>query len=248
MKNLVQQAPNSKGTVYQGGITVPFIISGPDVINPNRTSDALVNTVDLYATILELFGAINWQSQIGTTIVDSKSLLPILNNTATTVRPWAFAEVFRVTPLASDGKAIRNETYKLIKFVNWTQKFFNLLLDPTETTDILTTAMTAIDSANYNYLCSEMATLFGTGITCTNLATDSFWSAINEIVVVENPIQCTIAIKNVSSETVFELYNSNGAKLFEGKDIASKDFSFLSKGIYFVKVVDQNQVFQLIKK
>lgn len=247
-ENLVQQAPNSKGTVYQGGITVPFIISGPDVINPNRTSDALVNTVDLYATILELFGAINWQSQIGTTIVDSKSLLPILNNTATTVRPWAFAEVFRVTPLASDGKAIRNETYKLIKFVNWTQKFFNLLLDPTETTDILTTAMTAIDSANYNYLCSEMATLFGTGITCTNLATDSFWSAINEIVVVENPFQCTIAIKNVSSETVFELYNSNGAKLFEGKDIASKDFSFLSKGIYFVKVVDQNQVFQLIKK
>ncbi|MFN0036497.1 MAG: sulfatase-like hydrolase/transferase, partial [Saprospiraceae bacterium] len=46
----------AKGTVYQYGVHVPFIISGPSVVAPGRVSDALVNTVDLFATILELFG------------------------------------------------------------------------------------------------------------------------------------------------------------------------------------------------
>ncbi len=58
--NRVAQTNPSKGSIYQGGITVPFIISGPDEVNPNRTSDALMNTVDLFATILELFGDTNW--------------------------------------------------------------------------------------------------------------------------------------------------------------------------------------------
>ncbi len=89
-ESTVAQSSPAKGSVYQGGVTVPFIISGPDVVNPNRTSNALVNTADLFSTILELFGDTNWQSQIPTTTVDSKSLLPIILNTGTTTRPWAF--------------------------------------------------------------------------------------------------------------------------------------------------------------
>ena len=122
----VAQSNPSKGSIYQGGVTVPFIISGPDVVNPNRTSTALVNTADLFATILELFGDTNWQTRIPTTIVDSKSLMPILLNQASTVRPWEFTEVFKLTPTSGDGKAIRNTDYKLMKFDNGTEKFFNL--------------------------------------------------------------------------------------------------------------------------
>ena len=92
--SLVAQSTPAKGSVYQGGVTVPFIISGPDVVNPNRVSDALVNTADLFSTILELFGDTNWQSQIPTTVVDSHSLLPIILNTATTTRPWEFISIF----------------------------------------------------------------------------------------------------------------------------------------------------------
>ncbi|MFZ4614128.1 MAG: sulfatase-like hydrolase/transferase, partial [Bacteroidia bacterium] len=54
----------AKGTVYEYGIHIPFIVSGPSVLNPNRLSTALVNTVDLFATILELFHLTNWQAQI----------------------------------------------------------------------------------------------------------------------------------------------------------------------------------------
>ncbi|MBL0013332.1 MAG: sulfatase-like hydrolase/transferase [Flavobacterium sp.] len=246
-ENLVAQTNPSKGSLYQGGIAVPFIISGPDVVNPNRTSDALVNTVDLFATIQELFGNSNWQSQIPTTIVDSKSILPILNNTATSIRPWAFSEVFRVTPLASDGKAIRNETYKLIKFANGTETFFNLQLDPSESNNLLTTAMTNDDVNNYNYLCSEMATLVGAGITCTPLSSQSFDANSIEITVEQNPFQSNIKINGVQTGDKFQLYSINGALIYEGKNLATKDFSDLSKGIYFVKLVAQKKTFKVIK-
>ena len=247
-ENLVAQTNPSKGTVYQGGISVPFIISGPDVVNPNRTSNALVNTVDLFATIQELFGNSNWQSQIPTTIVDSKSILPIISNTATSIRPWAFSEVFRVAPLASDGKAMRNETYKLIKFANGTERLFNLLLDPSESNNLLTTAMSTDDVSNYNYLCTEMATLVGSGITCTPLSSISFDVNPNEITVVQNPFQSIISINGIQTGDEFQLYSINGALIYEGKNLASKDFSDLSKGIYFVKLVDQKRNFKVIKE
>ena len=247
-ENLVAQTNPSKGSLYQGGIAVPFIISGPDVIDPNRTSNALVNTVDLFATIQELFGNTNWQSQIPTTIVDSKSIMPILSNTVTSIRPWAFSEIFRVTPVASDGKAIRNLEYKLIKFTNGTERLFNLLLDPSESNNLLSATMTANDVSNYNYLCSEMATLVGSGITCTTLNSNSFSNTNNEIIVVSNPFQSKIDIKGITTEDEFEVYSINGESICNGKDLSTKDFSYLSNGIYFVKLMTQKKTFKVIKE
>jgi arylsulfatase A-like enzyme len=246
--SLVAQSTPSKGSIYQGGVTVSFIISGPDVVNPNRVSDVLVNTADLFSTILELFGDTNWQSQIPTTTVDSKSLLPIILNTATTTRSWEFTEVFRTTPLPTDGKAIRNQDYKLMKFSNGTEKLINLTLNPTETNNLLTGSMTATDVSNYNYLCSEMATLVGAGITCTTLYNNSFLNNSNEIYVIENPFKNKININTVSEEDFFEIYTLNGEKIFDGKNISDKDFSYLSNGIYFVKIINKNKVFKIIKK
>lgn len=247
-ENSVAQSSPSKGSVYEGGIAIPFIISGPDVVNPNRISDALINTVDLFATIQELFGNTNWQSQIPTTIVDSKSIMPILTNTATSIRPWAFSEVFRVTPLASDGKAIRNFEYKLIKFANGTERLFNLLVDPSESTNLLTGSMSASDISNYNYLCSEMAALVGSGITCTTLDSTSFSSNSTEMIVIENPFQSKIKIKGIGSQDEFELYSINGEFVQKGKDLSNKDFSRLANGIYFVKLATQNKTFKIIKE
>lgn len=79
----------SKSTVYQAGVSVPLIISGPSVQNGGRVSNALVNIQDLFATIVEMGGFTNWQAQVSASKpVDSKSLKPILANTATSVRPW----------------------------------------------------------------------------------------------------------------------------------------------------------------
>ena len=244
---LVAQTSPSKGSLYQGGVTVPFIISGPDVVNPNRISDAMVNTADIFATVLEMFGDTNWQSQIPNTTVDSRSLMPILQNTATTTRPWAFSEVFRTTPLASDGKSIRNADYKLLKFANGTEKFFNLTVNSGENNNLLQTNMTATDITNYNYLCSEMANLVGSGITCTALNTDTFLNT-NEIFVIENPFNTNIIINTVSNEDTYVLYSIKGEKIKEGNDLTNQDFSYLASGTYLVKLVTQNKVFKIIKK
>ena len=244
---LVAQTSPSKGSLYQGGVTVPFIISGPDVVNPNRISDAMVNTADIFATVLEMFGDTNWQSQIPTTTVDSRSLMPILQNTATTTRPWAFSEVFRTTPLASDGKTIRNTTYKLIRFTNGTQKLYNLTLDPSENINLLNTPLSVTDVNNYTYLCNEMFNLVGNGIACMALNTDSFLNT-NEVFVIENPFKSTIVINNSTKEDLFELYTIKGEKITEGKDISSQDFSYLDSGMYLVKLVTNNKVFKIIKK
>jgi len=45
-----------KGTIYQGGINVPLIATGPGITRVNETEDALVNVADIFATILEVAG------------------------------------------------------------------------------------------------------------------------------------------------------------------------------------------------
>jgi arylsulfatase B len=165
-----QTTPTSrtKSTVYQAGVHVPFIISGTSVANQGRVSNALVNTQDLFATILELAGYSNWASQIpANKPVDSKSLVPILSNTTTDVRTWAFVEVFG-TATANDGKAIRNKDFKLINFDNGTQEFYNLTNDANEATNLLSRTLTTTERSNYTSLCSSMGTLLGTTV-CNSL-------------------------------------------------------------------------------
>ena len=161
-----QGSGRAKGSVYQDGICVPFIIAGPTIKNPGRVSQALVNTQDIFATIIELFGYTDWKNNI-TRPVDSKSLLPIINDLEKEVRPWVFSEVFKNTPVASDGKTMRNAEYKLLDFDNGSQKFFNLVNDPDEMNDLLLRALTDIEKTNYTYLCNEMSLLTGKGGFCT---------------------------------------------------------------------------------
>jgi len=236
----IAQVTPSKGTIYQGGVNIPFIISGPDVVNPNRTSDALVNTVDLFATILELFGDTNWQSRIPSTIVDSKSLLPILKNTASSVRADAFTEIFKTSITPSDGKTMRNSTYKLLKFDNGSEKLFNLSADPTEKVNLLSGTLTANESANYTELCSKMTTLVGGSSYCTSKYLNSESFDANKNLVFPNPFQSTFKFKNSSGNESYELYSSSGQIIFNGPMIEKQDFSSLDNGVYFLRIIDKS--------
>lgn len=173
----------AKGSVYQDGISVPFIISGPSVKNPGRVSDALINTQDIFATILELFGVSQWRDVIPITKpVDSKSLLPIIKQEQEQVREWVFSEVFKNTPTQFDGKAMRNFNYKLIDFDNGSQKFFNLTTDPKEQKDLLLGTLTSIEKDNYEFLCREMTNLVGKGGFCTITNIEEYFSDKSNII------------------------------------------------------------------
>jgi arylsulfatase B len=249
--SLVAQSNPSKGSIYQGGVTVPFIVSGPDVVNPNRTNNSFVNTSDLFATILELFGDTNWQSQIPTTVVDSHSLMPILLNQSASVRPWEFTEIFKLTPTSGDGKAIRNTDYKLMKFDNGTEKFFNLTNNPAETNNqnLLLGTLTPTQSSNYSYLCGEMTNLVGGTSFCNPLLSiDTANFESNEIKVFPNPFHFKINLKSHTGNENYELYSNLGQLIFKGKSIENQDFSALANGIYFLKIIDKTTTtFKLVK-
>ena len=212
----------------------------------------MVNTVDLFATALELFGYSNWQSQIPSNKpVDSKSLMPILLNTETSVREWAFTEVFKDTPTPGDGKAMRNTDYKLIKFDDGTEKFFNLTTNPTETMNqnLLLGTLTTTQSNNYSYLCNQMTTLVGGPQYCNALSVENNVIAANDIKVYPNPFHININFPSAKEGTIYELYSNFGRLIYQGKAIENQDFSALAKGIYFLKIIDHSSAtIKLIKE
>ncbi|MFT0531475.1 sulfatase-like hydrolase/transferase [Castellaniella hirudinis] len=70
----------AKGTAYQTGVWDPLIIAGPQVAQPDREVDHMVNTVDLYQFFGELAG-LDAQREVPHTI-DSVGILPYLTDPA----------------------------------------------------------------------------------------------------------------------------------------------------------------------
>jgi arylsulfatase A-like enzyme len=169
---LAADANRVKGTLYEGGIRVPLIIAGSQVVQPNRVSAALTGTVDLYATILEMAGFQNWLDYIPSVKkpVDAKSLMSVLKNQNTGSRTWTFSEQFSAASQAVEGKTIRNAVFKLIRFDNGQQAFYNLMTDPTERTNLLSRNLSSLERENYTFLCNELSLLVGTN-RCLNVPT-----------------------------------------------------------------------------
>ncbi len=235
----------AKGTIYEYGVRVPLIIAGPSVVNKGRVSNALVNTADLFATIVENFGFTNWQKQIPTNKpVDSKSLQPIIKNTSDSVRPWIFSEIFKLTTDSADGKCMRNRNYKLIKFDFGKEEFYNLALDPLESNNLLKGILTATDISNYYYLCTEMTNLVGGTSFCQNGVGIKNIEMNNVIEIYPNPTSETLNLK--LSENIFDNFNFTlidylGRIIYEKKNLLplntyAINLSEFPKGLYFVVV------------
>ncbi len=246
----IASTDHAKGTVYQYGVHVPFIISGPSVVNPGRATDALVNTADIFSTVLELFGYNNWQSQIPVNKpVDSKSILPVILNLSNIVRPWSFCEIFKLTTDSSDGKAIRNSDYKLINFNYGLQEFYNLTSDPLETNNLLTGTLSATNIINYNYLCTAMTNLLGSGNFCNSISEITENETANiQAIIYPNPLHSYLKVKKTSGKEEYELRNSFGQLIYAGNKIESMDFSDLHSGVYYLKIINANSlIYKIIK-
>lgn len=247
----ITNTDKAKGTVYQYGVNVPMIIAGPAVVNKGRVSQALVNTVDLFATIVENFGYTNWTSQIpASKPVDAKSILPILKNSSDSIRPWSFCEIFKVTTDSSDGKGIRNKEYKLIQFDYGAQEFYNLVNDPDENTNLLTRTLTYTEMTNYTYLCSQLGTLIGSGNYCKLSASILPIEIKSKISIYPNPAKNLIQINSANLKLTAEIIDIQG-KLILTSTNSTIDISKLANGIYFVKITDDSytqSIFKFIKE
>lgn len=241
----------AKGTVYEYGVHVPMIFSGPSVVNKGRVSNALVNTTDLFATILENFGYTNWPTQIPTNKpVDSKSLQPIIKNISDSIRPWVFSEIFKLTTDSADAKGIRNRNYKLIKFNFGAEAFYNLELDPNESTNLLNGELTVTDINNYYYLCNEISKLVGGGSFCQNGVGLNTIELNHEFLVFPNPTQISFSLKFAtpfSEKYTLELVDLLGRTIYTQENMLPEttyqiNTPNIPKGIYNIVVKFENTV------
>jgi hypothetical protein len=123
---------HAKGTVYQGGVSVPLIVAGQAVsaASRGRQTTALVQATDVFATVLEIAGAAG-------SARDSISLVPYLNDARrASLRPWAYTERFLpnggpIDPLEYN-RAARDARYKLVRNGTRPDELYDLIFDPFE--------------------------------------------------------------------------------------------------------------------
>ncbi|MEO5916310.1 MAG: sulfatase-like hydrolase/transferase [Luteolibacter sp.] len=139
---------HAKDTLYEGGVRVPFIISGPSVTAAGRTDASLVHVVDLFSTMLEMAGV-----PLPTDVtLDSKSLRPILANQGDDSRNRLYIDQFDQSAVTTGGRVIRDDRYKLIRFNSGNDEFYDILTDPAETTNLFAggpATMSATHQARY---------------------------------------------------------------------------------------------------
>ena len=143
----------AKGTIYQGGLNVPLIVSGPGV-ERGAVSESLVNSTDLYSTILEMAEVkVDEVVPDGVTL-DSVSIVPYLSSPESpSRRDWVYADVFSGSFLgvANANYAMRNDRYKLLRHEG-REEFYDLSHDPFEHDDLLEGTMSAGQQAQYESL------------------------------------------------------------------------------------------------
>jgi len=122
-----------KGSAYEGGVRVPFIVSWPGVTRAGTTSDAAVITPDIPATILDLTGAGFEPGQP----VDGASLAPLLRggSLARDAIYWHYPPYHPGG--ATPHSVIRSGTWRLVRFYETgSVELYDLASDVGEATDL----------------------------------------------------------------------------------------------------------------
>lgn len=134
-------ANGSKGSLTQGGLSVPMIASGAGVSRKNVREDALISSTDFFATIASMAG------DTTSSIEDSKSFKNLLTNSNAAHRDYLYSD------FSSDnvsGWAVRNTNYKLISTATG-QELYDLENDPFENSNLLA------GSTDYSDIVSELS-------------------------------------------------------------------------------------------
>ena len=101
-----------KGSAYEGGVRVPFIVRWPGAMAPGSVERTPVISPDIYPTVLEIAGVRNLGG-----VVDGSSLVPTLRGEGTLERDAIYWHYPHYHPGgAAPYGAVRSGRYKLIEF------------------------------------------------------------------------------------------------------------------------------------
>ena len=156
----------SKGEITEGGVNIPFIVSGPLVQEPGTETDALVHVADIFATVADI-AEVPFAAPI-----DGISFLPVLEGHEDQhARTYVIAEKFRENggpPYQTDEQMIANDRYKLSRYVTSqgvavnTEHFYDLSdFGWYEGQDLLETTLEPDAQAAYTELAAQLDEAMG---------------------------------------------------------------------------------------
>ncbi len=100
----------TKHTNYEQDNHIPLIFVAPGIATPGSGTQAFVETVDVYPTLVELAGL---PTPVVPQGLDGKSLVPVLKNPKASVRNHAY-HAFNRGPRI--GRAIRTDRYRMVEW------------------------------------------------------------------------------------------------------------------------------------
>lgn len=101
----------TKHTNYEQANRIPIIVVAPGVTTPGSSSEALVETVDIYPTVAALAGL---PAPPGPQPIDGLSLVPVLKDPKSSIRDHAYHCYPRRRNLL--GRAVRTARYRLVEW------------------------------------------------------------------------------------------------------------------------------------
>ena len=118
--------PHCKWTCYDTGVRSAAVVRWPGVVEPGRSTDALIEYVDVLPTLLEAAGGSPTQHNF-----DGNSFLPVLTGERDEHNDYAFSlqtsKGIYNGPEAYGIRTVRSENYRLIWNLNWQNDFQNLV-------------------------------------------------------------------------------------------------------------------------
>lgn len=124
---------SGKGSLYEGGIRIPWIVSLPGESSGARKIDTPVSTIDLFPTLLEMAGI-----QVNT-VADGVSLARLIRNetgNAVEERPlfWHYPHYY---PTTTPVSAVRKGNWKLLEYLeDGRVELYNLERDTSESENV----------------------------------------------------------------------------------------------------------------
>ncbi len=141
----------SKGSLFEGGVRVPLVIAGRDAVAKGARCSALVESVDLFPTVVEMLAADLAQGVGDNRPIDGRSIFRYLSQPlAASQREFAVAEKFEPNgfgPYTSTGAMVRDERWKLIRRSGLPDALFDMAGVDREGVDLNDGSLTAEESA-----------------------------------------------------------------------------------------------------
>ncbi|MFC3122724.1 YHYH protein [Agaribacter flavus] len=207
---------HGKGSLYQGGIAVPLIVSGAGVDRINEREDALVTATDLFATLAQAAGADR------STIHDSLSFYNLLSDNTSTTANQIFTEF---ESASVTGIAVRNSTHKLIQLNDGSEAFYALTENFSEQDNLINNAQYSAQIEQLReYASSINGNTLNKAIDITNaILTNGSGNCADYIA------QYTSTVNDVGRDAVFmgdlEITLDNNKCIFTTNAIPNHDFN-----------------------